>query len=379
MALNILKGAQTTSQQTDTLVRFVDPKVFFAQAKIAPVITILQAMKRLVFAPAIKPEWVEEDMGTPTTTLNGGINDSTPTVNVAAGTGVMFDAGDILQIGSEQMLVTARTTDALTVTRNFGSAGAAAHSDAAVILKLGSAYAENATSGVGLRQKSDVVHNYHQIFRTPVQASESEQLVRRYERMGEAWWQKNKKDAFRFHMEAKERAFINGQLKYDSGTDRRTCKGILGYITRKEDVSGTFTRAKFEAFIEETMRNGGNNYFLFGTGSFYRAFNTEILGNSAMNISPETKKWGLNLRTYHSVFGEMTLVYHRVMHQILDHLYGGCAMLLDMDLVTEYYLRKTQYKPNIQENDRDGRKDEFIEECCPAVHNPGNHGFIYGI
>ena len=379
MALNILKGPQVTSQQTDTLVRYVDKKVFFAQAQVAPIITILQAMKRLEFAPSIKPEWQEEDMGTPTTTLNGDINNAVTTVNVAAGAGVMFDAGDILVINSEQMLVTDRSTDALTVTRNFGTAGAAAHTSGDTIIKLGSAFAENATSGKGLRQKTDMVENYHQIFRTPVEASETEMAIRRYERLNESWEQKNKKKAFRFHMESKERAFINGQLKYDSTNDRRTCKGLLGYITNTEDLSGTFTRAKFEAFLEETMRNGGNDYYMFATGLFIRAFNTEILGNSSMNINPDTKKWGLDIQKYHSTFGTVNIVYHRVLHHVLAPLYGGCAMLLDMDLVTEYYLRKTAYHTNIQPRDQDGRKDEFIEECCPGLANPNNHGFLYGI
>ena len=379
MSLNILQGQQKSGQQSDTLVRYVDPKVFFAQANIAPVVTVLQALKRQQFAPTIKPEWVEEDMGTPTTTLAGGINDSATTVNVAAGTGEMFLANSIIQIGSEQMLVTARSTDALTVVRNFGTAGADAHTENDVIIYLGSAFEEGSGSGNGIRQKSGVVDNYHQIFKTPVEASRTEQRIRRYERMNENWMSKAKKTAFRYHMEAKERAFIAGQKKYDTSAERRTCSGILDYLTTREDMSSTFTKAKFEAFIEEVMRNGGNNYYLFGTGKFMRTFNTEVLGNSQMNITPETKKFGLNVQEYHSVFGNLTLVYHRVMHQILSELYGGCAMLLDMDLITEYYLDKDQYQTNIQDNDTDGRKDQFLAECCPGVANPSNHGFLWGV
>jgi len=381
MPLNILQGQQKTTQQTDSLVRYVDPKVFFAQANVAPIITVLQALKRLQFAPAIKPEWVEEDMGDPTTTLNGAIDNSpaTVTVNVAAGTGEMFKANDIIQIGSEQMLVSDRTVDKLTVVRNFGTAGLEAHADASVIRFLGSAFAEGSASGTGIRQKSGLVDNYHQIFKTPVEASGTEMNVKRYERMNETWMSKNKKVAFRYHMEAKERAFIAGQKKYDTDAARRTCSGILEYLTMREDMSSSFTRAKFEAFIEEVMRNGGNNYFLFGTGKFLRVFNTEVLGNSQMNITPETKKWGLNIQNYHSVFGNITIVYHRVLHKILSDVYGGCAMLLDMDLVTEYYLRKDQYQPNIQNNDVDGRKDQYLAECCPGVANPANHGFLWGV
>jgi hypothetical protein len=386
MALNLLKGAQVTSQQNsapDTRIRFVDPKVFFAQAKVAPLITLLQKINRLVRTTAIKCEWVEEDMGTPTTTLHTTINDSTTTVIVAAGAGVMFDAGDILWIpnaaGGEQMLVTGRSNDNLTVVRSFGAGAAAAATEGAQIVKLGSAYAENATSGVGLKQKSTMPHNYTQIFRTPIEMSRTEALIGRYERGSQEAWAKNKKDAWRFHMEAKERAFINGDINYDSATDRRACNGVLRYLETREDMSSAFTRAKMEAFLETVMRNGGDNYYLFGSGTFMRAFNTEILGNSAMNITPATKEWGLDVIRYHSPFGSLNVVYHKVMTQILEGQYGGCAMLLDLDLVTEYYITKTTYRPNIQPNDQDGRKDEFLEECCPAVHNQSNHGFLWGI
>lgn len=383
MALNLLKGPQVTSQQTDTLIRFVDPKVWFAQAAVAPIVTILKKINRLVRTHQIKCEWTEEDMGTPTTTLNGGINDAVTTLVVAAGAGVMFDAGDILWMpaltGGEQMLVTARTTDTLTVVRGFGAVAATAHLDGDQIVKLGSAYAENATSGVGLRLKATMPYNYTQIFRTPIEMSRTESLIGRYERGSEEAWTKNKRDANVLHMEAKERAYINGDIKYDSATDRRTCNGILRFLQTREDMSGAFTRAKLEAFLEYVMRNGGSDYWCFGSGKFIRAFNTEILGNSTMNVTPATKEWGMDVIRYHSPFGSFNIVYHRILTQILEGAYDGCAMMLDMSKITEYYITKTVYKPNIQPRDQDGRKDEFLEENCPAVHNQSNHGFIYGI
>ena len=48
MALNLQKGAQTTSfnnSSPDTRVRFVDPRIFFAQAEIAPLNALIEKMK----------------------------------------------------------------------------------------------------------------------------------------------------------------------------------------------------------------------------------------------------------------------------------------------------------------------------------------------
>ena len=389
MALNLQKGAQTTSfnnSSPDTRVRFVDPRIFFAQAEIAPLNALMEKMKRSVRSTSIKPEWVEKDMGTPTTTLNGAIDNqaATTTVNVAAGTGSMFDVNDILWIpsatGGEQMLVTARTTDALTVVRNWGSAGLAAHADGSQIVKLSSSYAENATSGVGVKIKPSMPYNVTQIHRTPIELSRSEMQIKRYERGEKGARQDARRDAMILHLEGVERSFINGDLKEDVSTNRRVAKGLLRFIaTNREDLQGSLTKAKFDSFLKDVMFNGGGKYVLAASGTFMEALHAEVLSKSNMNITPATKEWGLDVTRYLSPFGKCDVFYHRVLSQMLEDNYGGCAMLLDMSLVTKYYLQKMILRENIQANDADGFKDEYLEECCAALHNEANHGFIFNV
>ena len=389
MALNLQKGAQTTSfnnSSPDTRVRFVDPRIFFAQAEIAPLNALMEKMKRSVRSTSIKPEWVEKDMGTPTTTLNGAIDNqaTTTTVNVAAGTGPMFDVNDILWIpsatGGEQMLVTDRTADALTVVRNWGSAGLAAHADGSQIVKLSSSYAEGATSGVGVKIKPSMPYNVTQIHRTPIELTRSEMQIKRYERGEKGARQDARRDAMILHLEGVERSFINGDLKEDVSTNRRVAKGILRYITtNREDLKGSLTKAKFDSFLKDVMFNGGGKYVLAASGTFMEALHAEVLSKSNMNITPATKEWGLDVTRYLSPFGKCDVFYHHVLSQLLEDNYGGCAMLLDMSLVTKYYLQKMILRENIQANDADGFKDEYLEECCAALHNEANHGFIFNV
>ena len=389
MALNLQKGAQTTSfnnSSPDTRVRFVDPRIFFAQAEIAPLNALMEKMKRSVRSSSIKPEWVEKDMGTPTTTLNGAIDNqaNTTTVNVAAGTGPMFDVNDILWIpsatGGEQMLVTDRTADALTVVRNWGSAGLAAHADGSQIVKLSSSYAEGATSGVGVKIKPSMPYNVTQIHRTPIELTRSEMQIKRYERGEKGARQDARRDAMILHLEGVERSFINGDLKEDVTTNRRVATGLLRFIaTNREDLKGSLTKAKFDSFLKDVMFNGGGKYVLAASGTFMEALHAEVLSKSNMNITPATKEWGLDVTRYLSPFGKCDVFYHRVLSQMLEDNYGGCAMLLDMSLVTKYYLQKMILRENIQANDADGFKDEYLEECCAALHNEANHGFIFNV
>lgn len=387
MGLNLQKGAQTTSfnnSSPDTRVRFVDPRIFFAQAEIAPLNALMERIKRSVRATSIKPEWVEKDMGTPSTTISGAIDDSATTIYVAAGTGVMFDVNDIAWIpsatGGEQVLVTVRTNDALTVVRNWGSAGAAAAADGAQIVKLSSSYAENATSGVGVKIKPAMPYNVTQIHRTPIELSRSEMQIKRYERGEKGARQDARRDAMILHLEGVERSFINGDLKEDVSTNRRVAKGLLRYIaTHREDMLGSLTKGKFDSFLKDVMFNGGGKYVLAASGSFMEALHAEVLSKSNMNITPATKEWGLDVTRYLSPFGKCDIFYHRILSQMLEDNYGGCAMLLDMSLVTKYYLQKMVLRENIQANDADGFKDEYLEECCAALHNEANHGFIYNV
>jgi hypothetical protein len=63
----------------------------------------------------------------------------------------------------------------------------------------------------------------------------------------------------------------------------------------------------------------------------------------------------------------------------MEGQYGGCGFLLNLNLLTKYFIQNTVLKENVQANDADGRKDEYLEEVCIGVHNETNHGFIYNV
>lgn len=65
------------------------------------------------------------------TTLDGGINNSTTTVNVRDASGIAVNAQII--VGSEAMTVSGKSTNALTVTRGASGTTAASHSDLDVV------------------------------------------------------------------------------------------------------------------------------------------------------------------------------------------------------------------------------------------------------
>lgn len=381
MTMSLLRGNYTSDTQVtapDTRVRFVDPRILFAQAAIAPITILAEKLKRVVRATAVKCEWVEKSLGTPSTTVNGAVAAGGTTINVATGTGVMFGNYDLAWIPStgEQILVSSVSADALTVSRAFGSTSAAAIADGATIIPLSTAFAENATSGTGVAIQPSMPYNVTQIHRTCIDISRSESQVSRYDyknRLADA-----RREMLIIHREKVERANLVGELKWDTTNHRRAAKGILGFITTNvDDCDGTLTKAKLDRHLKNVMLNGGGEYWGFCSGTALEAINQEVLTNSNMQITPATKEWGLDIRKYMSPFGTINLVYHRIMSQVLEEKYGGCMLSLDMNRITKYYLQPLVLRENIQARDADGRKDEYLEECCLGVGNEDSHGFIY--
>jgi hypothetical protein len=77
----------------------------------------------------------------------------------------------------------------------------------------------------------------------------------------------------------------------------------------------------------------------------------------------------MNVTTYTSPFGALSLVYHKLLR---GTKYGGYGILVDMDNVAYRYLandemsRDTKLLTNRQANDQDGRKDEFLSESAAS-------------
>lgn len=84
-------------------------------------------------ATQLTHRWNEDALNANTATLDGNINNSVTTINVATGQGTRFKIGTIFKFNvqgeTEVVRVTAISTDALTVERGHGSTDGAAHTD----------------------------------------------------------------------------------------------------------------------------------------------------------------------------------------------------------------------------------------------------------
>ncbi len=378
--LHATRGMVTTNTNTTTIVRSVDPRVFFLQSKIAPLVTILKRLKKGKNpTSSYKFEWVEEDTGTPLTVNQGAIDAAATTINVETGAGVMFTANDLIWVPStgEIIKVASVTADAVDVTggRGYGTTAAAAIADQAALVLLAPAFMQGTTSPSGISINPTMPYNYTQIFKHTVEAARTETQTDRYDYKNPAMVRRRKR-AMELHMEAIERAYLFGQKKLDvSGTSPRTLTGgFMSFVTTNVlDCQGAFKKSKLDDFLGDTNLYNEGDKWLFASSGLLSAIHAEVLTNSQMNIDPRTKEWGLDVRRYISPYGSINIVYHRLLSQVLD----GYGLLIDMENIEDKPLQSTREKLNVGANDFDGMKDEILTESGLQLMLEKNHGIIY--
>lgn len=377
--ISATRGMVHTNTNSGSIVRSVDPRVFFLQAKIAPLITILKRLKKTKNpTSSYKFEWYEEDMGTPLTVNQNQVAADGTSIVVETGAGAMFTASDIIWVPStgELIKVASVSTDTITVdARGYGTTAAAIIPASATLVLLAPSFMQGTTSPSGISLNPTLVYNYTQIFKHTVEAARTEVQTDRYDYKNPAMVTRRKR-AMMLHMEAIERAYLFGQLKLDTaGTSPRSMtKGFQSFVTTNVlDCQGAFTKAKLDDFLGDTNLYNEGDKFLFASSGLLSAIHTEVLSNSQMNIDPRTKEWGLDIRRYISPYGAINIVYHRVLSQVLD----GYGFLIDMENIDNKELQPTREKLNVGANDFDGFKDEILTESGLQLMNEKNHGIIY--
>src|SRR5207237_10428142 len=104
-----------------------------------------------------------------------------------------------------------------------------------------------------------------------------------------------------------------------------------------------------------------------------------------VRIRSAEPRYGLTITGYVTPSGQLSLVGH----PLLDGaVYGGTVLILDLDAVSKKYLhgmnapggsRDTHLNENIQENDRDGRKDEYLSEVGLKFGQAKRHATVTNI
>jgi hypothetical protein len=183
---------------------------------------------------------------------------------------------------------------------------------------------------------------------------------------------------------------INRGLMFNAGTavedtsgsqPRRTSRGLIGSITTNlTDAGGTLTETEFNTFMRSLGRYGNSRRTLIASPIVAGVLNTYAAGK--VQLSQSEKTYGVDMQTFTGPFGSLRLV---VDWELEGSKWGGYAIAVDWASLAYRWLgnskvsRDSHVKENIQTNDEDGRKDEWVTECGLEVSEEKKLGILYGV
>jgi hypothetical protein len=353
----------------------VPKEIFYLQPDAAQLVQILfKAKKKVTINP--KFTWYEKDLFPK--------RDQAGETKAAAGTtltvdnGSYFKVGDVVKVEAtgEVVLVTAVSTNVLTITRSFGSTAADTITDNDYLLVLGNACEEGSGSPSIKSQTSTEKYNYCQEFKTPFEVTDT---LNNSDLYGGNDLQNESIIHMIEHKVDMERAFLFGECAIDeTGTHpRRATGGVIERITTNvTDVSTTITESAFETFLESVFAYGSSTKLFLAAPKLISAINYWARGK--LQTVPKDQTYGIAVKEYLSGHGTLLVAKHKL---LTGSVYGGYGICLDMDKLWVRVMRNedTRRAKNIQDNDETKRKDEYRTNAGIMLTNEEAHGVITGV
>jgi len=294
-----------------------------------------------------------------------------------------FKPKDIIKVArtGEIMIVNAIAGDTLSVTRGYsrdssgtltmGTAAAdfytTAHStnDADNLMRMGNAMEENSNSPQPRATQPKKYFNYVQTFRTPFSGSNDNEAEAKVTTESERKrLQRRKAVEHRLDL---ERACLFGEKREIVADKRRLMGGLFQFLTDQYEscniAHSTNGEANWESFLEDGFRYGSKEKVFITShrmGSYLNQF-----AKKHINTFTAEETYGLRIREYISFHGTVYIVSSRMFEK--DYVDKGVLLDLHNIELNPFAGQDSTLHTNIQENDLDGWKDEYMTKMTMKV------------
>jgi len=275
-------------------------------------------------------EWLDELLVPNRTNAAASAASGATSITVTTGEGQYFRAGDMLKVSNisttasasyvrdEVILITAVSTDTLTVTRGYGSTTAAAIGNGDELQRISRAALEGDDSPGSASRLRTRRGNWTQIFTEDVLVSGTRQAVQNIGNVG------NEHDhqlanRLKELLSELERACINSvapaATMQGSSTVRRTMDGILAQITANAIDGSGFSTGITEAGLNLAFRtawdNGASNIDLLLVHGYQKRAINSFIGSSDRWWTPNDVKFKDVIAVYESDYGPAKVMLNR--------------------------------------------------------------------
>lgn len=333
--------------------------------------------------------WWEEELNAVRLVVDGAQTSVTTLIEVTVG-GLSLVIGDILLVSktevagydNELMEVTAVTDDTnIVCDRGVAGSTAAAISDLDLVTKIGNVYAEGTVSPTVSADNPVKLLNFAQIFKTAYELTGTAQVTRA--RTGDPLKNDKKRRMFS-HSVSLELAFLFGKAFETVGANgkpKRFCGGLREFITTNATVYTALVTE--DIFLDDLYRvfdydagNAGNERIIFAGNVFLNELNKIARGSAStrINFDGTLKAYGMELQKWILPQGTMFIRTHPLMNT--HAVYEASAFVIDPSAIVYRPLRDTKPMENIQANDADTRKGQWMTEAGIEVRHEKTMAYL---
>ncbi|MCK4913005.1 MAG: DUF5309 family protein [Planctomycetes bacterium] len=329
-------------------------------------------------------EWLEDTLLPNKDAVNdNAFTDPAADTDFVVDNGSRFQVGDQIQIAGsrELMLVTAISTNTLTVVRGYGSTTPENLADNQIINILGNAALEGADRPTARFTNRTRCSNYTQIFTAAVEVSGTDMASSQLGMIEELDYQKQER--IRELIRDLENTVINGgQAAADpqgSGSVRRSMKGIVGHLATNDFATGDsgfpagadLDEAKINYALRQIWENSSGNVDLIVVGGFQKRKINAFCSDSRTYAAGDTTFSDM-VSVYESDFGVCRIVTSRWVPQ-------DAALMLDSSRINVLPLagRSFHFKPLASSGDYEC--GQVIGEYTLELKNEAAGGMIRGL
>jgi len=335
--------------------------------------------------------WFEEELNVIRVSHSGsGLSTSSTVLSLTSG-GYDLVPGDLLLVEKtetstydNEILEVSLVTSDISITVNRGAAGTTAANTGTAfdMTKIGNAYEEGSDSPSTSTRNPTKKTNYCQIFKTAYQMTNTAKLT--HTRTGDSLKNDKKRKMFD-HSVAMEMAWMFGQsdasgnganskpIRYTGGLREFITSNVKIYTTSPtEDDFLTQTYAMFDY----NAGTAGNERIVFAGNGFLNNLNklARTSSSTRVNFDGSVKAYGMQLQRWILPQGTLYVRTHPLMNTHAK--FTNSAFFIDPSAIIYRYLRDTKMQDNIQGNDADTIKGQWLSECGLEIRHEKTMAYL---
>jgi len=324
-------------------------------------------------------QWLEEDLMSVWVEASASATAIATTLVLKAGQGAQVAKDDLIKIvaTNEVVKVSAISTDTLTIVREYGgTTGAIIPADAKVLV-LGNALMQGSGSPSEKYNNTRTQYNLTQIIKTPFSITNTLDAQKLY---GGSEYSRLANRKGIEHGRSIEQMLLFGVRNEDVTGEQPVLStgGVMQFLTgTPNDLNvneSLVTLDKLFEITEKIFEYGNNSKLWFVSSRWMTLVSKLAVDYLQRDQSNMSKELGLNITKLITPHGTLNMVQHPLFVQG----YMGLSLALDVEELTYRPLsgRDTSLKTNIQGNDEDGRRDQYLTEAGLEFKQPKRHAII---